>query len=89
MCLGSRYPYAIQLKKMDVINVAESIMEIVAHTGIPLELLSDQGSVFIGKVNSGLCCLLNIEKLKTTAYHPQTNGVLKGGTSCSKGCFGK
>ena len=77
MCLGTRYPYAIPLKKVDAITVAEGIMEVVAHTGIPMELFSDQGSVFIAKVNSEHCHLLNIEKLKTTAYHPQTNGVLE------------
>ena len=70
MCLGTRYPYAIPLKKVDAIIVAEGIMEVVAPTGIPMELLSDQGSIFIGKVNNELCRLLNIEKLKTTAYHP-------------------
>ena len=82
MCLGTRYPYAIPLKKVDAITVAEGIMEVVANTGIPMELLSYQGSIFIGKVNSELCRLLNIEKLKTTAYHPQTNGVLERWHSC-------
>ena len=59
-------------------------MEVVAHTAIPMELLSDQGSVFIGKVNSELCRLLNIVRLKTTAYHPPKNGVLKSCHSCLK-----
>ena len=90
MCLGTRYPYAIPRKKVDAITVAEGIMEVVAHTGIPMELLSDQGSVFIGKVNNELCrLLLNIEKLKTTAYHPQTNGVLERWHSCLKGMLRK
>ena len=89
MCLGTRYPYAIPLKKVDAITVAEGIMEVIAHTGIAMVLLSDQGSVFIGKVNSELCRLLNIEKLKTTAYHPQTNGVLERWHSCLKGMLRK
>ena len=86
--LGYKISLCYTTEKMDVINVAEGIMEIVVHTGIPLELLSNQGSVFIGKVNLELCCLLNIVKLKTIAYHSQTNGVLEWWPSC-KGCLGK
>ena len=89
MCLSTRYHYAIPLKNVDAITVAGVIMEVVAHTGIPLELLSDQGSAFIGNVISELCRLLNIEKLKTTAYHPQTNGVLERWHSCLNGMLRK
>lgn len=64
-------------------------MEVVANTCIPMELLSDQGSVFTGKVNSELCRLLNIDKLKTIAYHPKTNGVLERWHSCLKGMLRK
>ena len=30
-------------------------MEVISHTGIPVEFLSDQGSVFLGKVIKELC----------------------------------
>ena len=76
MCLGTRYPYAVALKKIDAVSVAEGLMEVIQHTGIPNELLSDQGSQFMGRVVTKTCELLNIKKLKTTAYHPQTNGAL-------------
>ena len=52
-------------------------MEVLAHTGIPKELLSDQGTVFMGKVMKETCRLLNINKLQTTPYHPQSNGILE------------
>ena len=89
MCLGTRYPYAIPLKKVDAISVAEGLLEVVAHTGIPHELLSDQGSVFMGRLNKELCRLLDITKLRTTAYHPQTNGILERWHSCLKGMLRK
>ena len=60
-------------------------MDVISHTGIPKELLSDQGSVFMGRVTTQLCQLLNIKKLNTTAYHPQTNGVLERWHGCLKG----
>ena len=83
MCLGTRYPYCVPLKRVDSELVAEGLMDVISHTGIPKELLSDQGSVFMGRVTTQLCQLLNIKKLNTTAYHPQTNGVLE--RCCLKG----
>ena len=77
MCLGTRNPYAVALKKIDAESVADGLMEVIQHTGIPNELLSDQGSQFMGRVITKPCELLNIKKLKTTAYHPQTNGALE------------
>ena len=74
--MGMRYPYAIPLKRVDAVIVAESLVDVIAHTGIPKEILSDQGSVFVGRLSK----LLVIDKLKNSPYHPQTNGTIGGGT---------
>ena len=42
--------------------------------GFPQKLLSDQGTEFTGDVIAAMCKLLGIEKIRTTPYHPQTNG---------------
>ena len=42
--------------------------------GFPQHLMSDQGTEFCGKVIAAMCSLLGIEKIRTTPYHPQTNG---------------
>ena len=42
--------------------------------GFPQHLMSDQGTEFCGKVIVAMCSLLGIEKIRTTPYHPQTNG---------------
>ena len=83
MCLGSRLPYAIP-KYRGAKIVAEGLMEMISHTGIPIELLSDQGSVFLSKVMKSFCNLLKIKQLKTAPYHPQSNGVLEGWHRCLK-----
>ena len=42
--------------------------------GFPQRLMSDQGKEFCGKVIVAMCSLLGVEKIRTTPYHPQTNG---------------
>ena len=42
--------------------------------GFPQRLMSDQGTEFCGKVIMAMCSLLAVEKIRTTPYHPQTNG---------------
>ena len=39
--------------------------------------MSDQGTEFCGKVIVAMCSLLGVEKIRTTPYHPQTNGSAK------------
>lgn len=43
--------------------------------GTPLTLLSDQGRNFEAKLLADFCSKHNIRKIRTTAYHPQTNGL--------------
>ena len=39
--------------------------------------MSDQGTEFTSKVIQAMCSLLGIEKIRTTPYHPQSNGSAK------------
>ena len=74
MCLASKYPEAIPLKNVDAETVADAMFEVFSRTGTPAELLTDQGSVFMGKLTLQLCDKWNIN---TSAYHPLTDGCLE------------
>ena len=89
MCVGTRFPYAIPLKRVDAETVAEGLAEVMSHTGIPNELLPDQGSVVRGLLARQVCETLGIKKLKTTAHHPQTNGILEHWHGSLKGMLRK
>ena len=89
MCVGTRFPYVVPLKRVDAVTVAEGLTEVISHTGIPKELLTDQGSVFTGKLTKQVCELLSIKHLKTTAYHPQSNGILERWHGALKGMLRK
>ena len=39
--------------------------------------MTDQGSNFLCELFTNVCKLLKIKKLKSTAFHPQTNGCLE------------
>lgn len=47
----------------------------IARYGQPRKLTSDRGKAFTGEVITELCQWLGIERVRTTAYHPQSNGV--------------
>ena len=77
ICMASKWPEAIPLKRMTANAVAEGLIEIFAKTGIPLQLVSDQGTQFVGKVVKQLCKCLHIDKIRMTPYHPEGNGVVE------------
>jgi hypothetical protein len=53
------------------------LRHIILLYGIPQSLVTDQGSQFMGDVFKRLCKVLKLNKLNTTAYHPESNGSLE------------
>ena len=49
--------------------------EFIPLFGVPEALLSDRGTNLLSYLMKDICSLLGIEKLNTTAYHPQCNGM--------------
>ena len=45
--------------------------------GAPARLLSDRGTSFTSSIIEELCKILGIQRLWTTPYHPQTNGLVE------------
>ena len=77
VCMASRWPEVIPLKTIMAKVVAEGMVQIFCRTGIPLQISTDQGKQFTCALMKQLCKLLGVERLRTTAYHPQTNGVVE------------
>ena len=61
--LATRYPEAIPLKDIWAETVAEGMVEVFSRSGIRRQLLTDQGSQFVGQLTTQLCIKLNIEEL--------------------------
>ena len=53
------------------------VKEFVSHFGVPFPLHSDQGRNFEAELFKKMCELLGIEKTRTTALHPQYDGMVE------------
>ena len=74
---ATRYPEATPLRRIDAATVCEKLIEIFSRYGIPEELLSDRGTNFLAKLTKELMEKLGVKHIKTSPYHPQTNGTLE------------
>ena len=52
ICLATRYPEAIPLKDMRTETLAEGMQEVFSRSGVPRQLLMDQGTQFVWKLTS-------------------------------------
>ena len=47
------------------------------HYGFPSRLMSDKGKEFCNNILKEMCYYLNIMKVRTMPYHPQSNGAVE------------
>ncbi len=89
VCMATRWPEAIPLRAITARSVAEGLWNIFARTSIPEIILTDQGSQFCSRLVKELCELVQIQKVRTSPYHPQTNGCIERMHSTFKSVLGK
>ena len=53
------------------------VEQIITRFGVPLQILTDRGSEFESQLFKELCRVLGIDKIRTTAYKPSTNGMIE------------
>jgi transposase InsO family protein len=51
------------------------VVRIITQYGVPKKLLTDRGANFTSALIKDTCKLLKIQKLQTSSYHPQGNGI--------------
>jgi len=74
----TKYAFAFPVRSHDAITVANYLVELVFLVyNVPTQLLSDRGAEFERSVMTEVCRLMEIDKIRTTAYKPSTNGALK------------
>ena len=73
----TRYPAAIPLRSATGRAVAREMFLLFSRVGLPEEILTDQGSCFMSGVMKRLCQSLKVRQIKTSVYHPQTDGLVE------------
>ena len=74
---ATRYPDAVALRSIDAECIADELIHFFARHGVPREILTDQGSNFTSQLLAELYRLLHVKPLRTTPYHPQTDGLVE------------
>ncbi|XP_057693505.1 uncharacterized protein LOC130916648 [Corythoichthys intestinalis] len=72
---ATKYPEVFPLKTIKAKTVAFCLLQLFSRVGFPQEILTDQGTNFMSKLLKDVYQLLGIKGLRTTAYHPQTDGL--------------
>ncbi len=68
---------AYPIKNMEATTVARILVhKYICRFGVPEHLYTDQGRNFEAELIKGICTLLDIEKTRTTLYHPQSDGMI-------------
>ncbi len=57
--------------------MAEELVKLFARVGICREILTDQGSNFTSQLLAEVYKLLHAKALRTSPYHPQTDGLVE------------
>ena len=65
------------MRYVEAEQVAEELVTLSARVGIPEEILTDQGTNFTSRLLKELYRLLHIRHIRTSPYHPQTDGLVQ------------
>ncbi|XP_062421516.1 uncharacterized protein LOC134132872 [Pungitius pungitius] len=74
---ATKYPEAFPLRTIKARQVANCLVQLFSRVGIPREILTDQGTNFMSVLLKQVYQLLGIRAIRTTPYHPQTDGLVE------------
>ncbi|KAF8789985.1 Retrovirus-related Pol polyprotein like [Argiope bruennichi] len=73
----TKWPVAIPIPDQGASTVAEELIRSwISHYGVPMILHSDRGTNFNSALFTELCKRLRILKTRTTALHPESDGMV-------------
>ncbi|GFR69543.1 Pol polyprotein [Elysia marginata] len=74
----TRWPEAIPMNNTSTTECAKALVRhSVSHFGVSLDMSSDRGSQFTSSLWNEITHQLGIKLHRTTAYHPQSNGLVE------------
>lgn len=74
----TKYPYAEPIPNHEALTITDKLLvKFMTLFGIPVSILSDQGSDFCSEVIKELNRLFKLKLIFSSPYHSQTNGALE------------
>ena len=74
----TKWPEVFAVVDQSAATIARLLVEqVVSRHGVPAEILSDRGKSFLSGPMKEVEMLLGFHKVNTTAYHPQTDGLVE------------
>lgn len=77
MCMATRYPEAIPLRKITAPTVVKALIKFFSTFGLPRIVQTDQGTNFLSGIFEQVLQLLSISHHVSSAFHPESQGVLE------------
>jgi len=75
---STRWLEAIPLKDMEAASCTEALAaQWIARFGVPAAITTDRGAQFTSAAWAAWCTGLGVDHIKTTSYHPQSNGMVE------------
>ena len=75
--LFTKWPFAFAVPDQNAERIARLLVEeVIPCFGVPESLLSDRGTNLLSRLMMDVSKMLGIEKLNTTAYHPQCDSAV-------------
>lgn len=74
----TKWTEAFAIPDQEAETVAKKLVhEFICRLGVPIQVHSDQGRNFESSLFSEMTKLLGIQKTRTTALHPQSDGMIE------------
>ncbi len=77
MDLATGFPFAYPMRGYTAEETARNMLSIFSVIGSPAAVLSDQGSNFMSKVLESVYSKFAVARVRTSPYHPESNGKLE------------
>ena len=74
----TKWPEVFATADQTAPTIARLLVEqLISRHGVPNQLLSDRGPSFLSKLLLEVCDCMGIKKVNTSAYHPQSDGLVE------------
>jgi len=77
MCRATRFPEAVPLRKITAPVILKTLTKFFSTFGLPKVVQTDQGTNFLSRVFTQTLRSLSIEHRVSSAYHPESQGVIE------------